>query len=407
MIKKVIILSLIILFVLNNLYTKSNFDNYALQNLTSVSVIRPTLTLFYDKYDEYSRYFYDDKKSVSLIKIKDINLEIKKIKEHNSYIYELYQEYLGNLKLLEYDENNKLTFNVKYFENLLNQDTSNSQNLIQDYEKNMKDITNMLDINTTDYSNFISSVTKIEFTYEDNLNKIILPESINDFFKNDVVDEFIFKKQSILENDIKESEAGPWNQIKMIYECSSHPFLNQKMLILEEVYCKDGEMSNCVNQSTTVYDVLPPSDLAVNEYINKQYPRDESLVDKLPLIIFTYQKYDIKKGELVSNVISYNGIYNLNNKYISFGTDNILKFIEDMFMENLLFENGFDVNSYNTNHKEEIKDMVSEVELDNHEFNIDVNFERELFLHNSIFNLNFKSLKKCQFCSQFITMERF
>ena len=76
-------------------------------------------------------------------------------------------------------------------------------------------------------------------------------------------------------------------------------------------------------------------------------------------------------------------------------------------MENLLFENGFDVNSYNTNHKEEIKDMVSEVELDNHEFNIDVNFERELFLHNSIFNLNFKSLKKCQFCSQFIAMERF
>ena len=202
MIKKVIILSLIILFVLNNLYTKSNFDNYALQNLTSVSVTRPTLTLFYDKYDEYSRYFYDDKKTVSLIKIKDINLEIKKIKEHNSYIYELYQEYLGNLKLLEYDENNKLTFNVKYFENLLNQDTSNSQNLIQDYEKNMKDITNMLDINTTDYSKFISSVDKIEFTYEDNLNKIILPESINDFFKNDVVYEFIFKKQTILENDI-------------------------------------------------------------------------------------------------------------------------------------------------------------------------------------------------------------
>ena len=65
MIKKVIILSLIILFVLNNLYTKSNFDNYALQNLTSVSLIRPTLTLFYDKYDEYSRYFYDDKKTIA------------------------------------------------------------------------------------------------------------------------------------------------------------------------------------------------------------------------------------------------------------------------------------------------------------------------------------------------------
>mgnify|MGYP001279285080 CR=1 FL=1 len=62
----------------------------------------------------------------------------------------------------------------------------------------------------------------------------------------------------------------------------------------------------------------------------------------------------------------------------------ILLAIEDMFMENLLFENGFDVNSYNTNHKEEIKDMVSEVELDNHEFNIDVNFERELSISSCV-----------------------
>ena len=72
-------------------------------------------------------------------------------------------------------------------------------------------------------------------------------------------------------------------------------------------------------------------------------------------------------------------------------------------MKNLRFENGFNISSYNMNHKEEIKNMVSETELDNHEFNIDVNFEKELFLHNSIFNLNFKSLRKCQICSQFIT----
>ena len=65
-------------------------------------------------------------------------------------------------------------------------------------------------------------------------------------------------------------------------------------------------------------------------------------------------------------------------------------------MKNLRFENGFNISSYNMNHKRRNKKYVSETELDNHEFNIDVNFEKELFLHNSIFNLNFKSLRKCQ-----------
>ena len=35
------------------------------------------------------------------------------------------------------------------------------------------------------------------------------------------------------------------NQIKMIYECSSHPFLNEKMLILEEVYVKMRDAKLC------------------------------------------------------------------------------------------------------------------------------------------------------------------
>ena len=207
MIKKIIILSLIILLIINNLYNKSDFSNN-LTNLTSASIQRPTLTLFYDKYNEYSRYFYDDSKTANLQKIKEINLAIKEIQQHNSYIIELYQEYLGNLKLLEYNENNKLVFNKQYFENLLNHNIDNSQGIIDNYNKNLKEIKNMLDVNKTDYSKFISSIDEIQFTNENNIYIIILPESINDF-KNDVVDEYLFKKQTLLENDIKESEAGP------------------------------------------------------------------------------------------------------------------------------------------------------------------------------------------------------
>ena len=125
-IKLILILILLSLFLLQNIYVfyKEKFslnglDNYldsqigklSLQhdlselNLTEDSNIKNItlhqdkllLTLFYDRYDKYSAYFYDDSMKMSIKKINEIQEELKK----------------EDIKQTEIDNINKLLTNNK------------------------------------------------------------------------------------------------------------------------------------------------------------------------------------------------------------------------------------------------------------------------------------------------------
>ena len=117
-----------------------------------------------------------------------------------------------------------------------------------------------------------------------------------------------------------------------------------------------------------------------------QFPRDKDLVDKLPKIIFTYQKYE--KDGLINNkntyVVEYDGIYNVNNEFVKLGRNNILKFVQDTMIEKLeskgpnsLCEHKYSVNiTANLNIDSDIK-------------------------NNPDLNMNIKEISKCSECSEF------
>ena len=84
---------------------------------------------------------------------------------------------------------------------------------------------------------------------EDGFNEIV--KEINDYmdFKyKEVIDILTDEISSELKKEFTVSNLGPWNQIKLIYEYNLFPFLHQDMITLEEVYCQDGKMSECVSK---------------------------------------------------------------------------------------------------------------------------------------------------------------
>ena len=93
--------------------------------------------------------------------------------------------------------------------------------------------------------------------------------------------------------------------------------------------------------------------IIIDQDRTRQYPRNEEIVNKLPKIIFTYQKYD-REGLIdnkITKVIEYEGIYNINNQFMRVGTNNILKFLEECFRENLEITEGGYVDKKMTTHK--------------------------------------------------------
>ena len=79
-VKGFLLIIFILLFLINNIFIpkKNNFinlqiqteyDKYTNNQDTAVSILKPTLTLYYDRYDVNSKYFYDDTRT---LQIKDI-----------------------------------------------------------------------------------------------------------------------------------------------------------------------------------------------------------------------------------------------------------------------------------------------------------------------------------------------
>ena len=231
------------------------------------------------------------------------------------------------------------------------------------------------------------------------------------------------------DNMIEINNLGVWNQIKLLYETGDFPYLNHKLLTLEEIYCQDGEMPTCISNEITTFkkdaafykeeplidsptdsSELLDEDTIIDLTKTRQFPRNDDLVDKLPKVIFTYQKYEYDGliDGVNTKLIEYDGIYNINNEFVKKGRNNILKFLVDMMEENLEIKQGGDEEGKKLFHKDNINSIINNVENKEeeiHDFgdsNKIKNIVMEDIKTNPHFDLNFDYLIKCNKCSEFI-----
>lgn len=226
------------------------------------------------------------------------------------------------------------------------------------------------------------------------------------------------KKDRSIENIFENNSLGVWNQIKLLYAEGSFPFLHPDLLSLEEIYCKDGEMPKCVekdivtfkefNNLTPIPSPAPSPSLSesfmnIDDSKTRQYPRNVNLVDKLPKIIFTYQKYedDSLINGIDTKIVEYDGIYNINNEFEPIGRNNLLQFLEFIMRDRLEFKIGKDENEKTKLHNTKIPENFTE-----HKFDIPIEWNKDNLPHDikysPLFNLDFNKIKKCNQCSEFI-----
>jgi len=525
---KILIFILILIFIIYNSFQISHFntlnfmletekDKYRFTADTAVSILKPTLTLYYDRYDINSKYFYDDAKAVLGEKIIDLISRRKSLVDEYNYLEKNFNDMINefenntdntdisdiiNTILSNNIENYKLNIEHHY----IFRTKTNDYNQLEGIKYNKFDIKNLT---LNDYlENFYTTLKNSKYDYSDFITKI---EDLQDFVdkKSDIFDirsnvrprtqrdfgwnfgdkskrlklikgndadfneivseiddyldfkykegKYILTQELELEIDreIRVSNLGPWNQIKLIHEYNYFPFLHQDMITLEEVYCKDGKMSECVSKKIVTYskgnyeDLASPSEgnninivegnnnsselentpdelnnnnlsligdfgvdrefsfgdekIIIDQDRTRQYPRNEEIVNKLPKIIFTYQKYE--KDGLIDNkttkIIEYEGIYNINNQFMRVGTNNILKFLEECFRENLEITEGGDVDSKKTNHKQIINSIDENLAEHNDFKEINLVVPKEI-KNNPNFNINYTKIYKCKDCPEFI-----
>jgi hypothetical protein len=508
-IKGFLLIIFILLFLINNIFIpkKNNFinlqiqteyDKYTNNQDTAVSILKPTLTLYYDRYDINSKYFYDDTRT---LQIKDILIQQEQINNLDNefeFLKDTFNDIIhdgltqifkhdNGKEAKDYTEQQFITteYKINWHSNFCFRTTTNGRRngnkVEEDFVKNdylltrfiEKKLYKFLRLSEYDYEEFITlfeAVRKHLDTYNDLFNRHrdvnrsytnfywhsdgrfnLRTNHIDTFEANPAVknldnyledryktlkENLITKKNTMMDNMIERNNLGVWNQIKLLYETENFPYLNHKLLTLEEIYCQDGEMPTCIsNEITTfkkdteyykeLYEAGTPSDspidspelldeeIVIDFTKTRQFPRNEELVDKLPKVIFTYQKYEY--DGLVDGVntklIEYDGIYNINNQFIKKGRNNILKFLVDMMEEKLEIKQGGDQEGkihFHTNNINNIINNVENKEEEIHEFNDSNKIENivmEDIKTNPNFVLNFDSLIKCNKCSEFIKIK--
>ena len=517
-VKVFLLIIFILLFLINNIFIpkKNNFDNLQIQTQydkytknqdTAVSILKPTLTLYYDRYDVNSKYFYDDTRT---LQIKDILIQQEQIDNLDNefeFLKDTFNDIINNgiKDLFNFDDtrldkdqkrkhktylfiNESYEINFKYhfcFRTSTNGRTSvkgsykNTFNYNESYyddhtylltnviEKELYKTLRLSEYNFEEFITLFEAVRSHLNTYKDLFNRHKhVSRGGKDFYwhsndrftlENKHIDTFeanpavknlnnylkdryktlreglIRKKNSMMENVIERNNLGVWNQIKLLYETESFPYLNHKLLTLEEIYCQDGKMPTCISNEITTFKKDPkyykeiyeagtpsgsPTDspklldekIVIDNMKTRQFPRNDDLVDKLPKVIFTYQKYEYDGliDGVNTKLIEYDGIYNINNQFIKKGRNNILKFLVDMMEENLEIKQGGDKEGKIHFHNDTINNIINNVENKEeiHEFNNKIKNEgMEDIKTNPNFDLNFDHLLKCNKCSEFIKIK--
>jgi hypothetical protein len=176
-------------------------------------------------------------------------------------------------------------------------------------------------------------------------------------------------------------------------------------------YYKDIYKEGTPSSSPTDSPKLLEEEIVIDFTKTRQFPRNEELVDKLPKVIFTYQKYEYDGliDGVNTKLIEYDGIYNINNQFIKKGRNNILKFLVDMMEENLEIKQGGNKEGKIHFHNDTINNIINNVENKKkiHKFsdNKIINIVMEDIKTNPNFDLNFDYLIKCNKCSEFIKIK--
>jgi hypothetical protein len=525
-VKGFLLIIFILLFLINNIFIpkKNNFANLQIQTEydkytnnqdTAVSILKPTLTLYYDRYDVNSKYFYDDTRTLQIKKllgykelIETLEKEFEFLKEtFNTIIYKgitainAHSKTHDTFTQEEFIKENTYVINwIRHFcfrtttygrknENEVEGEYVKNDYLLTQYiEKNLYKSLRLSEYDFEEFITLFEAVRTHLDTYEDlfNRHRDVNRTYTNFYWDNEgsgphqnrftlrdtgtfeanpavknldkyLTDRYktlreglITKKNSMIDNMIERNNLGVWNQIKLLYETESFPYLNHKMITLEEIYCQDGKMPTCISNEIMAFkkdpkyykdiyeagvvdeeaeegeteegeegEVLKEEVIDENELLDeeividftktRQFPRNEELVDKLPKVIFTYQKYEYDGliDGVNTKLIEYDGIYNINNQFIKKGRNNILKFLVDMMEENLEIKQGGDKEGKIHFHNDNINNIISNVENKEeeiHEFsdNKIENTVMEDIKTNPNFDLNFDSLIKCNKCSEFI-----
>ena len=446
------------------------------------------MTLYYDRYDVNSKYFYDDTrtlqiKDILILKeqIDNLDNEFEFLKDTfntiiNDGIEEIYQHDKGKEDKSYYNTTKIYNYEIIWNSHFCFRTTTNGRRNgnrdEDDFVKNdylltrfiEKKLYKSLRLSEYDFEEFITlfeAVRKHLDTYNDLFNRhrdvnrsytnfkwheadrftlrnedtfkanptvIKLNDYLKDRYKT-LKEGFNRKKKTMTDNMIEINNLGVWNQIKLLYETGDFPYLNHKLLTLEEIYCQDGEMPTCISNEITTFkkdaafykeeplidsptdsSELLDEDTIIDLTKTRQFPRNDDLVDKLPKVIFTYQKYEYDGliDGVNTKLIEYDGIYNINNEFVKKGRNNILKFLVDMMEENLEIKQGGDEEGKKLFHKDNINSIINNVENKEeeiHDFgdsNKIKNIVMEDIKTNPHFDLNFDYLIKCNKCSEFI-----
>lgn len=124
-----------------------------------------------------------------------------------------------------------------------------------------------------------------------------------------------------------DGSVRPWNIFKEMIKNNQdvNPYLNPKLIHIEEVECSVKEMEKCHTQPAKLEPITNPSP---SDLYAEQPVRDKNLVDKLPKILVSIY---VPLGEDSYNhiQIEYDGIYSIFNLEKPINLYNIIKFLQE------------------------------------------------------------------------------
>ena len=429
-IKLILILILLSLFLLQNIYVfyKEKFslnglDNYldsqigklSLQhdlselNLTEDSNIKNItlhkdkllLTLFYDRYDKYSAYFYDDSMKMS---IKRIN-EIQKERAKEEYKREELETIEIPFEEFKEDNNKKHTVRIHNAVDFLRRrikhvrDIRNARNIMEDMKgivfndaslkgqgaillRELKTIVDSIinqimgiserrNLSRNPDVKYNSKKARYEYRGEDSLNekktnydsKINELQNYIDDTREDIETNKAFYEKKIadeLDTFNNENKPGAWNQIRYIHKYEGDLYLHKNFFEISEVLCDVYHMDKCHIRTSDLYQTIRSSEenkpleagvlndklQNIGTYLTKKQPhRDDRLVDKLPKVILSF--VTPFEGEFKKHIYEYNGMYNYNDKFDNTSRDNILMFLQETIDKELVINNIDDTECFN------------------------------------------------------------
>jgi hypothetical protein len=147
-----------------------------------------------------------------------------------------------------------------------------------------------------------------------------------------------YDNSEIIDLSTNKTKYNTWNMLKKNHLMNKNPYINQELLVLEEVKCDGNDISNCINTlSNLIPQNISPSPSPSNTITTEQPPRSETLIDKLPKVILSFLKPTIKDGNIQYEYIiaEYDGIYSMNEPEKPLAYHNILHFIQETLDKHL------------------------------------------------------------------------